>query len=113
MIGRSEHRMVMHDCKESSKRQARPWKSGPSKSGPWKSGASAPRKDSPKDSGFSPRRQRGLKANISSWIHNAALKGPLFHDRAGILLTSAVLLILAGLFATTSAAQVTSERLLT
>jgi alcohol dehydrogenase (cytochrome c) len=75
---------------------------------PWKSGASAPRNDGLKDPGFSPHGPRSLKAGPAGTEH-AALKGPLFHGRAEVLIR---IVTVSLLFATHALAQVTFLHLL-
>ena len=78
---------------------------------PWKSGASAPRRGTLNDSGFSPCARQGLKA-ASSQLRNAALKGPLFHGRAEAPTRILLVLMFASFFAAGTHAQVTFDRLL-
>src|SRR5271169_6757517 len=102
MTGRSDWRIGVRDLYGAVRRSERPWKSG----------ASAPRKDTLNDSGFSPRGRQGLKAATSLLCRDAALEGPLFHGRASVPVRILVNLLLAGLFATQAHGQVTFDRLL-
>src|SRR5258708_9543113 len=77
----------------------------------WKSGASAPRKSTLKDSGFSPCGSQGLQAAASTEGHNAAPEGPLFHGHARATTKVLVILSLAFFWVNLASAQVTFERI--
>src|SRR5580692_3103958 len=99
MSGRSAHKVETRRSGDFADESAQPWKIG----------ASAPRRDAPTRTAFSPRGPQGLA--FFSRICNAALKGPPFHGRvrhrAGIL----AMWLSIVLFASHAVAQVTFERL--
>jgi|HubBroStandDraft_1064217.scaffolds.fasta_scaffold04312_6 alcohol dehydrogenase (cytochrome c) len=76
----------------------------------WKSGASAPRHNALGPAGFSPSGPQGLKASVQC-VRNAALEGPLFHGSGGGVARVLMIWLALGLFASTTRAQVTFERL--
>src|SRR6267154_201215 len=78
----------------------------------WKSGASAPRKSTLKDSGFSPGCSQGLQAAASTEGQNATLEGPLFHGHVRATTKILVILSLAFFLVNLASAQVTFERIL-
>jgi alcohol dehydrogenase (cytochrome c) len=102
MNGQGLDRNGLHDREGIAKEYERPWKSG----------ALAPRTETTRNGGFSPRGAQGLGASFLSCVQNAAPKGPLFHGCADVPRRALTTLLLAVCLAIQAHAQVTFDRLL-